>query len=233
MKSVIKALLMSTEATGLRIKRIRDENYDVVAVEASSRRENYTSLREPSIRLTAMIRGLNGYPKDRKRFHLGDQRTALNQSPFKAPSVFNFYSPDHQPSGPLRGTNLVAPEFEILTANSVSELHNLIREAIRKQRLDLPSYNGFDKDVILNIDELYEIANTDGTYDQFIDGCDDLLQYLDLLFCQATLSEASKRDISRAMRTAVSRSTTQDGKKEAVQAILTLVLTSPDCAIVD
>ena len=233
MKSVVKALLMSNEATGLRIKRIRDENQNVIAVEANSRRENYTSLREPVIRLTALVRGLNGEPTDRKRFHLGDQREALNQTPFKAPSVFNFYSPDHQPPGPLSGTDLVAPEFEVLTSVSVNNLHNLFREAVRARRLVLPNYENRTKDVLLDITPLYEIANDGGTYREFVEGSEDLLEYLDLLFCQGTMSEETKRNIIRAMERTVNNSTTRVRKRDAVQAMLTLVLTSPDCAIVD
>jgi uncharacterized protein (DUF1800 family) len=36
--------------------------------------------------------------------------------PMSSPSVFNFFSPDFRPNGPLKDANLTAPEFQITTA---------------------------------------------------------------------------------------------------------------------
>ncbi len=235
MKSIVKALLMSNEARGLRIRRIRDEQQNVIAVEASSRRENYTSLREPVIRVTSLVRAFDGYPADRKRFHLGDMREQLNQTPFRAPSVFNFYSPDHQPSGPLTGTNLVAPEFEILTSVSVNKIYNLFRDAVRARRLERPNFRGRTKDVILpGIRELYEVAGDSSDYRVFENqGIKDLLEHLDLLLCQGTMSETTKEIIQSAIKRYINSRSRRSEKQIAVQTAVTLVLTSPDCAIVD
>lgn len=235
MKAIVKALLMSNEARGLRIRRIRDEQQNVIAVEASSRRENYTSLREPVIRVTSLVRAFDGYSADRKHFQLGDMRAALNQTPFRSPSVFNFYSPDHQPAGPLTGTDLVAPEFEILTSVSVNKIYNLFRDAVRARRLERPAFQGRTKDVILpGIRDLYDLAGDANDHTVFENqGMKDLLEHLDLLLCQGTMSETTKEIIHSSVKRYINSQSRRSDKQIAVQTALTLVLTSPDCAIVD
>jgi hypothetical protein len=42
------------------------------------------------------------------------------QRPLSAPSVFNFYSPEYKPAGPLRDSGLSAPELQII--NSVTSI---------------------------------------------------------------------------------------------------------------
>jgi hypothetical protein len=45
---------------------------------------------------------------------------ALGQSPLRAPSVFNFYSPEFAPSGLLAKSGLVGPEFEITSSATLA-----------------------------------------------------------------------------------------------------------------
>lgn len=234
MKNVVRSILLSNAATNLRIRRIRDDNQKVVAVEANGRRESQTSLREPVIRLTHLVRALRGRSVGRgKRFHLGDMQDVLNQSPFQSPSVFNFYSPDHQPAGPLKGTGYVAPEFEILTSVAVNEMHNMFADAARTRRMSNGKVKGRKSDVILDLNEIYEIAKIKEYAAFRRDGLNDLLEYLDILFCQGTLSEDTKSSISTAVRRTVTSSSTTVKRRTAAQVVLTLVLTSPDCAIAD
>jgi uncharacterized protein (DUF1800 family) len=40
----------------------------------------------------------------------------FGQRPLSAPTVFNFFLPDHQPMGPIGDAGLFAPEFQIITA---------------------------------------------------------------------------------------------------------------------
>lgn len=234
LKAVVRAILLGSEATGLRIKRIRDEQQRVIAVESKGRREHQTSLREPVIRLTHLIRALKGRSYGQSgRFHLADMTGTLNQSPFKSPSVFNFYSPDHQPHGPMVGTDLVAPEFEILTSVSANKMHNLFRDAMRMRRIRPQTISGGRADIILDLDDIYAIALVDD-YDRFrATGIDAVLDYLDILFCQGTLSETAQSRIASIVRRSITPSTNRARRKEAVQAIMTLVLTSSDCAIAD
>ncbi|MEO8102496.1 MAG: DUF1800 family protein [Betaproteobacteria bacterium] len=105
MKAVISAILLDAEAR----------------TAVSSQLNNFGKLREPVLRFTHLHRAFgavmsNGY---RSIYDLGGS-DALGQSPLRAPSVFNFYHPDYEPSGPLSQAGLVGPEFEISNSASIS-----------------------------------------------------------------------------------------------------------------
>jgi uncharacterized protein (DUF1800 family) len=54
----------------------------------------------------------------------------VNQNILDAPSVFNFFKPDHKPSGILTDQNLFAPEFQILNSLSVINYPNQVQAAL-------------------------------------------------------------------------------------------------------
>lgn len=76
-------------------------------------------LQEPLVKITQIARAfnltanlaVNGTPVI--MFVSLDQY--IGQAPYKSPSVFNFYSPEYQPSGFVEEKGFVAPEFEIQT----------------------------------------------------------------------------------------------------------------------
>jgi len=105
MKAVITAILTDTEA------RAGDTNasYDG------------GHLREPILFITAMIRGLGFTNTDvnGSYFSLSNQSSKLNEEPYRANSVFNFFPPNYV----IPGTTLNAPEFGIEnTASAVLRL---------------------------------------------------------------------------------------------------------------
>lgn len=105
MKAVIRAILLDPEA---RLSRANQPN-------------SYGKLREPVLRFTHLHRAFgavmtSGYATI---WDLGGS-DALGQSPLHAPSVFNFYSPDYSPSGPLAQAGLVGPEFEIANSATIA-----------------------------------------------------------------------------------------------------------------
>jgi len=105
MKAVIRAILTDTEA------RAGDTNasYDG------------GHLREPVLFITAMIRGLSFTNTDvnGSYFSLSGQSSKLNEEPYRANSVFNFFPPNYV----IPGTTLNAPEFGIEnTASTVLRL---------------------------------------------------------------------------------------------------------------
>jgi hypothetical protein len=81
-------------------------------------------VREPYTRYVAMARVLEAAPADPSaggRFRgFGSLDGAFLQRPLSAPSVFNFYSPENKPPGPLRDNLLASPEMQI--TNSVSSI---------------------------------------------------------------------------------------------------------------
>lgn len=59
----------------------------------------------------------NNLPGSRYRY--GETENQLTQTPWKAPTVFNWFLPDYSPDGPLASSQLVAPEFQIATETTV------------------------------------------------------------------------------------------------------------------
>jgi uncharacterized protein (DUF1800 family) len=98
LKAVIKTLLLDTEARTLTTLADADQGLQ----------------REPYLRYVAMVRALgtvNGVDGRTRGFRNLDGE--FLQRPYSSSSVFNFYSPDYQPLGPLKAAGLVGPEFQI------------------------------------------------------------------------------------------------------------------------
>ncbi|MEO8613705.1 MAG: DUF1800 family protein [Luteolibacter sp.] len=109
LKAVIRAILLDSEA--------RDYSRLSVA--------SHGMVREPYIRYIAMARTLEAAPADAAvsggRYRgFGGLDGDFLQRPLSAPSVFNFYSPENKPSGPLRDNGLSSPEMQI--TNSVTSI---------------------------------------------------------------------------------------------------------------
>ncbi|WP_395376999.1 DUF1800 family protein [Marinicella sp. W31] len=110
MAAVVQAVLLDVEARS-----------ELVAQE-----DGYGQLREPILRLTHLWRALDaefdvGGASDNFIF-LGLQ---LGQSPYQAPSVFNFFRPDYQ-SNFIEPETLVAPVFQINTESNLVTYQNLL-----------------------------------------------------------------------------------------------------------
>lgn len=99
LKAVVRSILLDWEA----------RSADVLTQQA------YGKQREPILRFTNVLRAKGAYsPTGRWRIPgLEDQVFGLGQNPLRAPSVFNFFVPDHAPAGTLSQNGLVAPEFQI------------------------------------------------------------------------------------------------------------------------
>lgn len=96
MREVIKAILLDPEA------RDPGKLADVT----------FGRQREPILRVANLIKGF-GATAANGRHPLRYLDRPLAQRPLSSPSVFNFYSPDYQPPGPLADRGLAGPEFQI------------------------------------------------------------------------------------------------------------------------
>jgi uncharacterized protein (DUF1800 family) len=123
LKAVVKAILTDTEA------RAGDTNATF----------DGGHLREPVLFITAMMRGLNFTNTDvnGSYFSLGSQSTKLNEEPYRANSVFNFFPPNYV----IPDSTLNAPEFSIEnTATAVLRLS--LADSIVNNKI-----SGFDVDL--------------------------------------------------------------------------------------
>ncbi|WEM45387.1 DUF1800 family protein (plasmid) [Photobacterium sp. DA100] len=84
-------------------------------------------MREPILAMTYFYRALDAKPGSGGviAFDAMLYQETFNQYPLGSPSVFNFYSPDHLPSGALEANNLTSPELEIIDWNQVIKLSNI------------------------------------------------------------------------------------------------------------
>jgi uncharacterized protein (DUF1800 family) len=65
-------------------------------------------------------------------YRISDPGAPVNfgQRPLSSPTVFNFFLPDHQPSGEIADAGIVAPEFQIVTAVTAITSANDLRSQI-------------------------------------------------------------------------------------------------------
>ncbi len=92
---------------------------------AESLPNTFGKLREPLIRMAHQFR-VTGAANAAGDIPFGQAINVIGQGPQSAPSVFNFFSPTYTQPGEISNANLVAPEFEITTANYLTGLNNSI-----------------------------------------------------------------------------------------------------------
>ncbi len=140
-------------------------------------------LREPFLRVTHLLRAFRYTVSGTFLTHdfgAAVSETTLGQYPLSSPSVFNFYSPDYEPSGAIGKAGLVAPEFQIL--NTVfgitlpNNLYNFIHNA---------SVGNFSLDL--------------GPQAALTDNPAALVDNLDLLLTHGTLSSATRARVITAV----------------------------------
>lgn len=230
-RAVIKAILLDPEAVrGQRLLRKRSP----LRVEVVPRGAEYSRLREPVLRITAMIRALKP-SSDYKGTPLMMLRTVdgdFGQSAYRSPSVFNFYLPDFQPPGELLGFHasrrnphdaLYAPEFQILDAVTANRSVNRFQSWVRNRYVRTTMYDNDVCQIDFDLDDEYNLVRN-------IANMPEYLKQLDLLLCNGSLSETTKDYIIAAMQ--ANAETTSDYHIEIrMEETLLAVLLSPDCAI--
>jgi uncharacterized protein (DUF1800 family) len=110
MRAVIRAILLDPEA------RWRDSDAQLSATEGH--------LREPVVWIASLLRALGALVNDTNG--LASRGAALGQNIFYPPTVFNYYMPGHR----LPGSQLLAPEFQILSPATALERANLVNTLI-------------------------------------------------------------------------------------------------------
>jgi uncharacterized protein (DUF1800 family) len=98
--AVIKAILLDPEAR------------------ANEPANDFGKLREPLLRLTALMRAFGVVNGTNGANGLSSIERGFPQAPLRAPSVFNFYEPDYQQPGEIADSGLYSPEFQILNEST-------------------------------------------------------------------------------------------------------------------
>jgi len=101
-------------------------DYEARSTVAAARNRS-GKLREPVLRVTAMLRGLNGGSNSGRLTVPVSTTEAMAQTPLRAPSVFSFFEPDYVRPGSLANAGLYSPEFQTLTAATLVTLTNVFQ----------------------------------------------------------------------------------------------------------
>ena len=206
MKAVIRAVLLDTEAR------------DTVQIQ----NPQFGKVREPFVRWVQLGRTFHATSDSGLFRHFGAvepgddvpdvESVFLAQYPLFAPSVFNFFSPAHQPAGPLTDAGLVAPEMEIIHAyTSIATVNAIDRALIEDEYIsDLGSSTW------LNLDAEVDTATINPEL---------LLDHLDLLLTYGTLSNPTRTIIRDAILPLSS------DPKAQVRLALYLMMICPEYAV--
>lgn len=182
-------------------------DYDARAVPITLN-QGYGHLREPVIRFTTLLRAFNATSPSGKYSVTGASN--LGQVPLRAPTVFNFFSPDYQAAGAIAAAGLKSPEFEITTGTTVISTANLLRSTIN-------SGNGPSEDrITLSLSAEQTMASNPT----------QLVDYLNRLLMAETMSSAMRTTLINAI-TQISAS----NPTERVRTAIYLVINSPEFVV--
>jgi uncharacterized protein (DUF1800 family) len=250
---MIKAVLLDSEALdSLTFVQTRSP----LGIQVRTRGTEYTRLREPVLRYTAMFRAFDASytpPAGAGNYFFisnDDVRNYFDQAPYNSPSVFNFYLPDYRPpnldtyvpSSQLPNGQIVAPEFQIMTAVQANRIGDRLRAEIIDSDLDSAvwikgqaSRTAFR--IVLDLAPIYSgMLGPQGT-EPTVAQLDDMMEYLDLLLCHGTLNETVKQAIFAACvnevntRVITQNTGTDLSKENLVRGAVWSVLVSPGCAV--
>ena len=159
-------------------------------------KEEFGKIREPVLRFTIAARAFNIRSTSGSRWRIADltdDRTALGQQPWFAPSVFNFYRPGYVPPRTEFGraepgeSPLVAPEMQIVNETSTIGWVNFMADFLTRQ-----------PNVSLDFDDLIEIVRD--TENLTEDQIDDLIDELESRLCPPGLSNETRSLMTQALQ---------------------------------
>jgi uncharacterized protein (DUF1800 family) len=168
----------------------------------------YGKMKEPLLRVTALLRACDGAAKD-GRLVIPNADEALAQAALHSPTVFNFFEPDYVLPGPLAAAGLHAPEYQIFNDTTAITVANLLHRLIYAD----PSQDR----VALDLESLRLFSSIP----------DALLDRLSLLFCSGAMTTTTRERIARML----SDLPENTSSLERVRSALELTVTSPDSAI--
>ncbi len=140
-------------------------------------------LREPVLRFTQWFRAFgqkSWFETEELGRALAVFTQKIGQQPYNAPSVFNWYTPDFTPSGPIADADLVAPEFKLYDDAHIANYANAVVIHIK---------NGIGKKKAQSYEQFGTMS----------DNPDEFVQFLNQLMCAETMSEETVSTIRDAV----------------------------------
>lgn len=179
-------------------------------------------LREPYIRYLHVCRAFDvTTPSGTFRPEPGEGLDAFQQEPMAAPSVFNFFLPDHAPAGGLAEAGLVGPEFEITTATTSISAMNFWTWRLGYGDVfpsENPAIDDFESGV-MDLDDEVILAGDPAA----------LIDRLDLILCGGAMTPATRAVLAQALNDV--RATQSLDDWDLTHLALYLVANTPDFAV--
>ena len=212
LQAVIRAILMDDEARNL--SYINDNQSG--------------KLREPFFRYVHLFRAFNFSNPQEKFWDAGwTLSDELRQYMFSPPSVFNFFSPDYRPPGPMGAAGLTGPEFQILNSyTAISTMNVIYREFEWGTNMNLPDPAYPIHGVSYSVDQPLPDWSTELSLANDIDA---LIYHLDVLLTYGTLSDGMRQIIRNAL--VGMQDSWQNEPEQIVKLAVYLFMVSPDYAI--
>jgi len=149
-----------------------------------------------------------------------DEQELFRQGPLDAPSVFNFYLPDHQPVGDLAQNDLVAPEFKIHDAStSINYINRIFVTAIW-------NFYGSSWDGDIN-EDLGSLSIVTAELEEMMDDPESVINYLDMVFLRGAMTDRLRNEL----RLYINDQPVWVSDVQRVRGLIFLSLISPDFAI--
>jgi uncharacterized protein (DUF1800 family) len=204
LKAVVKAILLDPEA------RTAEAMLD----------PSNGRLREPFLRYSQFSRIMPKNSNEERYWNNGvNFFNATKQHVLFSPTVFNFYTFDHQPVGEIADNNLVAPEYKIHnTSTSIGYINSAFVWLFYNSLMyDWLPNDWIDNDVSLNLSELEAIS----------DNTEILINELDRILTHGQLTDET-RQIMRDHLNPVYWTWDQNWRGYRTRIALYLLLMSPD-----
>ncbi|WP_178379344.1 DUF1800 domain-containing protein [Psychrobacter sp. Cmf 22.2] len=175
-------------------------------------------VREPMLRLVQWVHTFSNRQSisgEWKISNTSNRKWYLNQSPLRAPSVFNFFDIDYAPNTDAFIDNgIVAPELQLHNVTSTVGYINHIKRVIEKG-----IFYGF-------IETIIEIAPDYRTEMKLYDKPEELVDHLNLILCGGQMSPKTMNLIKSALKALTD--VTPGWKENRIHLAVFMTMVSPD-----
>lgn len=171
-------------------------------------------VREPLLRLTHLWRATDARTQTGRMSEYWPEYY-LAQAPLRAPSVFNFFSPDYAPTGELTQLGLVTPELQLATDNMLAQTNNAFGDEVFWYYIGNPDVGPDDISVDLARDSA--LAGDPAA----------LVDRYNTLFLSGSMSQ----DMRQVMIDYLAATPNDNNGRDRVQEALYLILNSPEYTV--
>ena len=178
---------------------------------------NFGKVREPLVRLMHLLRAMDASSGNGRSEEFWTLGMYLSQVPLRAPSVFNFFSPDFAPPGELAQAGLVAPELQLSTDYMLPAMEGYFYSRVARWTVEGPP--GATGTYAVNIARDIPLAADAAA----------LVDRYDLLFLSGRMSPSMRQTVLSYLQGVPGN--TVAGRRRRVQDALYLIVNSPEYVV--